>query len=93
MAHTTNTLKNKTANFWLKDIVEQVGGNTEKVPSGWLTMREIMESEGMSLGKTETMMEKAIKAGIVVKKKFRVVTGVGVKPVWHYIKKELAKKL
>jgi len=81
-------MKNKkTANDWLQDLVNEIGGKEDQVPEGWMTAKQMTTELGMTIGQVETMLRRAEKAGKVSKKQFRIDTkGAGVKLIWHYNK-------
>jgi hypothetical protein len=80
-------LVKKSANQWLKDIANEVGCKIDVVPEGYLTMKQMMEALGLSLGEAESFVARATKLKTIKKKQFRIDTkGGGTRPVWHYTK-------
>lgn len=80
-------LVKKSANQWLKDIANEVGCNIDVVPEEYMTMKQMMEALGLSLGEAESFVSRATKLKMMKKKQFRVDTkGGGIRPVWHYTK-------
>ena len=78
-------MKNKkTANDWLKELVDEIGGKEDEIPEGWMTAKDMTKELEMTIGQVETMMRRALRAGKVIKKQFRIDTkGAGVKLIWH----------
>jgi hypothetical protein len=82
-------MKKQNANEWLEVLANQIGGKEDTIPDGWMTMYQIKDEMGMTIGQAETFMNRAVKLGKVEKKKFRTNTeGAGVRDVWHYNKKK-----
>jgi hypothetical protein len=81
-------MKNKkTANDWLKELVDEIGGKEDEIPEGWMTAKDMTRELEMTIGQVETMMRRALRAGKVIKKQYRIDTkGAGVKLIWHYHK-------
>jgi hypothetical protein len=80
-------LVKKSANQWLKDIANEVGCKTDVVPEEYLTMKQMTEQLDMTLGEIDALVQRAMKAKRLKKKKFRINTqGAGVRAVWHYTK-------
>jgi predicted transcriptional regulator len=81
-------MKNKkTANDWLKELVDEIGGKEDEIPEGWMTAKDMTKELEMTIGQVETMMRRALRAGKVIKKQYRIDTkGAGVKLIWHYHK-------
>jgi hypothetical protein len=80
-------MKQKTANDWLEEIVQQVGGKAEFVPDNWITITDIMEKLDMTNGEARVFIGKAMKANKMQKKQFRITTASnGVRLTWHYSK-------
>jgi hypothetical protein len=80
-------MKQKTANDWLEEIVQQVGGKAEFVPDNWITISEIMSKLDMTNGEARVFVTKAIKANKMQKKQFRITTASnGVRLTWDYSK-------
>jgi hypothetical protein len=80
-------LVKKSANQWLKEIANEVGCNIDAVPEEYMTMKQMMEELGLSLGEVESFVSRATKLKIMKKKQFRIDTkGGGIRPVWHYTK-------
>ena len=90
MASTTIN-KKKTANDWLKDVLEDICISTcEEVPAGWLTHREMKEIAGVASSTMNHRIEKLLTNKKIQRKKFRISTGRSVSAVWHYYKSEIA---
>jgi hypothetical protein len=80
-------LVKKSANQWLKEIANEVGCKSDVVPEEWITIRQMTEQLDMSLGEVDALVQRAMKAKKLKKKKFRIDTqGAGVRAVWHYTK-------
>jgi len=79
--------KQKTANDWLKELVDEIGGREDEIPEGWMTAKDMTKELEMTIGQVETMLRRALRAGKVIKKQYRIDTkGAGVKLIWHYHK-------
>jgi hypothetical protein len=80
--------KLKTPNDWLQEIVKEVGAKEEEIPQGWMTVMDMTQELDMTIGQVEAMLRRAIRAGKIQRKQFRIDTrGAGIKSVWHYTKK------
>lgn len=80
----------KTANDWLTDVLKEVvhGSDPDEVPEGWMSLKDMSDQKKMPESTIRSIMMKLIKRGIVERRKFRISTGVGISPVYHYIKKQ-----
>jgi hypothetical protein len=80
----------KSANDWLADIMGQVGnsGKVDEVPEGWMTQNEIAASQGIPMSTAFSRIMSRINAGLMQRRKFRVVCGRITTEVWHYYKAE-----
>jgi hypothetical protein len=58
---------------------------TESVPSGWITAQEWADEAGITVCNVQPTLNKAVRAGTLQMKKFRVQTPNGVRSVMHYL--------
>ena len=81
--------KNKSANDWLGELMKSTGsyGNAEEVPEGWMTMKQMSQTAGVSESTMKHRADKWLKQNVLIKKKFKIHTGKQLIEVWHYIKK------
>jgi hypothetical protein len=77
----------------LMDICDQISVHMrlkglEVVPDGWHTSEEIGEAMSLNRSTVTRNIQAAVKKGMVEVRKFKVMTGRGVYPVFHYRFKE-----
>ena len=69
----------------LKRLRDAVYRKEEKVPPGWFTVEQVAREQKFSTQFIYRIFRRAIKAGILEQKQFRIVNGNrGIYPVWHY---------
>ena len=61
---------------------------TDDVPKGWATVLQLAELKDVPKTTMDARLQRYMKSGLVQRKKFRVKTGCGVVPTWHYYKNE-----
>lgn len=71
-------------NFWEQLAAERT---EDEVPKGWLTMGEIAKEMGCGQSWACNVIRRAVQAGKVESRKFRVLRDGKVMPVPHYKKK------
>lgn len=65
--------------------------SVEQVPDGWLTARQLCETEGKSQARVSELLRRAVAAGLVEVRTFRIRAGGKVYPVPHYREVTCAK--
>ena len=74
-----------SAHDWLHKMADEFGIGSDEVPIGWLTVQDICRMKDITTGEAEGFVRRAIEAGKMEKKQFRVKTGgAGLKKVFHY---------
>jgi hypothetical protein len=81
-------LENPRANDWLTELMEASGptGKVDKVPEGWLTLKEMCEPQGTPESTMKSRIAKLIRQGKLQGKKYRTNCGRHIAEVWHYYK-------
>lgn len=81
-------LENPRANDWLAELMEASGptGKVDKVPEGWLTLKEMCEPQGTPESTMKSRISKLIRQGKLQGKKYRTNCGRHIAEVWHYYK-------
>ena len=81
--------KDKSANDWLGELMKSTGsyGQAEKVPEGWMTIRDMSQMAGVSESTMKHRVDKWLKQDVLIKKKFKINAGRQLIEVAHYIKK------
>jgi hypothetical protein len=76
----------KTANAWLSVLMKTMGtsGGVDKVPEGWMHVRELAVLAKLPTSTMQHRLEKAMDANKLQKKQFRIRCGRNISPVWHY---------
>lgn len=59
-------------------------GNSDEVPSGWVTRQEFAKASGKSIDAGDKIISKLLNAGLATRKMFRRPTKAGVRPVPHF---------
>ena len=59
-------------NHIMERLMEAMGSTAEKVPAGWFTPAEFRKESGKGVRQAAEDLAKALKMGVVEKRKFRV---------------------
>lgn len=65
-------------------VLRKAGNQVDDVPEGWETNRQIAEREGVATPTSTSQLRKAIEAGLVEVKTFKILTPAGARRVPHY---------
>jgi len=68
----------------LAEIQRRLKEDTDTVPEGWYTVRQLESIWGKANATTSKLAKAAVDQGLAEMRKFRVDTGAFVKPVPHY---------
>ena len=59
-------------------------GSSDEVPKGWETTKQMAKRKGLSVCRIQAQMNNLLAAGLVERKRFRIVIGGVVRAVSHY---------
>jgi hypothetical protein len=77
-----------SAHDWLHVMADEFGVSPDIIPEGWVTVQDICKIKNITTGEAEGFVRRAVDAGKMEKKQFRVKSGgAGLKKVFHYYKK------
>lgn len=91
----TTPPKARNRNDLFAALVSLVGcnGRTEKVDTGFMTVSQFTEVFKLGEKQTYVWLEKLVKAGMAVKKTYRIQTGIYCRNVMHYCPNKKAKAI
>lgn len=70
---------------WIDRLQARLADNSsDEVPKGWETVRQMAQRRGLSRERIQHQMAGFVAAGLVERKKFRIVIGGAIRPVPHY---------
>lgn len=73
-----------SANEWVNAITNALKKQEDDVPNGWVTAQELRKIFNASQEVTSRKIRSLMEAGLVEKKKFRIITSRGLYPEIHY---------
>ena len=69
----------------IDNLIEALAaGGIDTVPDGWQTMAQLAADAGKSIPRTSEIVRRAVSAGLVEVRTFRIRSGSKVYPVPHY---------
>jgi hypothetical protein len=87
-----NQKPDKSANDWLTELMESTGcgGKVDEVPSGWMTLQQMADQQGVVPTTMNGRVQRWIKNGLLQKKEYKIKNGRQISGVFHYYKVENA---
>ena len=74
----------KTANEWADMIASLKQTSVEKVPAGFLTVKEWAVAQKIDRSTAADLIKRSFESGLMEKRNFRIQTGAGVRSIAHY---------